>query len=306
MNGEKSMDKIGVKLQVVGAIIISLMLSGCAAQDQVTRVEQGQSQLEYRIRQLQDDVGRLKKQNYAALAARMDQIKVQLSELNGRIETQDHLQFNTDKRVDELKRYISEQSVIVNNLAQDVKRIASKIGMKDIALRKLTPRSAGTGEVTKQPPVSSMEKSTGASVTSTQTAHPAAKKPANQPMTPEAFYKKAFQLFQKREYKAARKTFGEFLEKYPQSKLANNAQFWIGECFYQEKSYQEAINAYEKVIENYPNGTKVKDAMLKQGMAFSLTGDKTAAGILFKKVINQFADSNQALIAKKMLEKMEE
>jgi tol-pal system protein YbgF len=83
--------------------------------------------------------------------------------------------------------------------------------------------------------------------------------------------------------------------------LADNAQFWLGECYYAEKSYGEAIAAYEKTIKEHPKSDKVSSAMLKQGMAFLELGDNTAGKILLKKVVKEYPHSNQAKIAKSKL-----
>jgi len=108
-------------------------------------------------------------------------------------------------------------------------------------------------------------------------------------------------LFRLGQFEAARREFISFLERYPNTDLADNAQFWLGECYYSEKEYRQAIAAYDKTIKEYPKGDKVSSALLKQGMAFLELGDKTAAEILLKKVVNGYPKSNQAKIAKSKL-----
>jgi tol-pal system protein YbgF len=112
------------------------------------------------------------------------------------------------------------------------------------------------------------------------------------PSDAEGLYDKAFQLFRGGKFEAARVEFNSYLKRFPKTDLADNAQFWLGECYYSEKRYQEAISAYEKTI---------KDYLLKQGMAFVELGDKTAGKILLKKVIKGYPQSNQAKIARNKL-----
>ena len=121
----------------------------------------------------------------------------------------------------------------------------------------------------------------------------------------EQQYGKAFELFQAGQLPAARTEFTSFLQRYLKTDLADNAQFWIGECYYGEKKYREAIAAYEKTIKKYPNSDKVGSALLKQGMAFLELGDKTAGKILLKRVVKSYPNSNQAKIAQSKLAKIQ-
>jgi len=118
---------------------------------------------------------------------------------------------------------------------------------------------------------------------------------------PEALYLLAKQQFDKGEYENARETFQSFLKKYPKSKDADNAQFWLGEVYYREKWYEKAILEYQKVIEGYPKGNKVRSALLKQGFAFRNLGDKDNARLILKELARKYPKSNEAKIAKDKL-----
>lgn len=117
----------------------------------------------------------------------------------------------------------------------------------------------------------------------------------------EGSYQKAYNAFRNGDYPQAMKMFREFLVKYPASEYADNAQYWIGECYYRQEDYERAILEYEKVIKKYPQGDKVPAALLKQGFSFLNLGDKTDAKILFQKVIKEYPRSPQAEIATKKL-----
>lgn len=45
--------------------------------------------------------------------------------------------------------------------------------------------------------------------------------------------------------------------------LKDNAQYWIGECWYEEGKYERALTAFEKVSALYPKGNKVLHARIK-------------------------------------------
>jgi tol-pal system protein YbgF len=117
----------------------------------------------------------------------------------------------------------------------------------------------------------------------------------------EGAYQSAYSTFKKGDYPSALKQFKAFLSQYPKSEYADNAQYWIGECYDQQGDYERAILEYEQVVKQYPKGDKVPSALLKQGFAFLDLGDRVNAKLLFQKVIKQYPQSPQAEIAAKKL-----
>ncbi len=140
------------------------------------------------------------------------------------------------------------------------------------------------------------------------TAGPAASKPADLPtavtLTDQALYDLARKAFDAGKLEEARQVFEDLLRKHPQSKHADNAQFWIGETYYREKWFEKAILEYQKVIEKFPKGNKVPASRLKQGLAFSNLGDKTNARLILRELIKRHPQSNEAKIAGKKLKKL--
>jgi tol-pal system protein YbgF len=126
----------------------------------------------------------------------------------------------------------------------------------------------------------------------------AVRKPVNE----IELYDSALAAFRGERYEQAMEGFREFLGTYPESDRADNAQFWIGECFMSLKQYEQAILAYQKVIKNYPQGNKVANAMLRQAIAFLELKDKTSAKLLMKRIITTYPNSSEADIAEKKLE----
>jgi tol-pal system protein YbgF len=117
----------------------------------------------------------------------------------------------------------------------------------------------------------------------------------------EGAYQRAYGSFKKGEYPAALKQFRAFLSAYPTSEYADNAQYWIGECYQRQGDYERAILEYEQAVKQYPKGDKVSAALLKQGFAFLDLGDRVNAKLLFQKVSKQYPQSPQAEIAAKKL-----
>src|SRR3569623_767390 len=90
-------------------------------------------------------------------------------------------------------------------------------------------------------------------------------------------YRQALETLRAGDPKAALEGFRRFLDGNPRHDYADNAQYWIGECYYDLHDYQAAEPEFRKVIDHYPDGNKVPDAMLKLGFTL-LAEQQEAAG----------------------------
>jgi tol-pal system protein YbgF len=109
----------------------------------------------------------------------------------------------------------------------------------------------------------------------------------------KVLYKKGLDAFRQGSYDEAIKTFNQFLLSYPNSSLAANALFWLGQAYFAQKRYEEAILSYQN---------KVPAALFKQAKAFFVLGDDDTAQILLREVIEKYPKTNEAELAQKELE----
>ena len=59
--------------------------------------------------------------------------------------------------------------------------------------------------------------------------------------------------------------FKQFLQSYPQSSLADSAQYWLGESYYVTRDFQSAAASFQTVLDRWPDSRKAPDALLKLG-----------------------------------------
>lgn len=131
------------------------------------------------------------------------------------------------------------------------------------------------------------------------------------PVTPEAIsrepvevqeeYKAGLRAFQEQQYEKAIQQFRSFQRKYPNSELADDAQYWIGESYYNQKDFNRAILEFNDVLK-YRKGDKVPAALLRQAQAFIEIGDKTDARLILQKLLNDHPHSEQARDARERLQ----
>jgi tol-pal system protein YbgF len=117
-------------------------------------------------------------------------------------------------------------------------------------------------------------------------------------------YQAAFDLLKAGQYDRAIAGFQAFLSTYPNSALADNAQYWLGEAYYVNKQFPESLAAFQRVVEKFPGSRKLPDALLKIGYCDYELKDYSAARSALEQVPAKFPDSASARLAQQRLEKM--
>ena len=120
----------------------------------------------------------------------------------------------------------------------------------------------------------------------------------------KAAYQAAFDMLKNSQFDAAIAAFQKFLVSFPDSTLADNAQYWLGEANYVNKSFTDAQAAFQKVVDKYPQSRKVPDALLKIGYCQYELKQFDAAKQTLSKVAAQFPDSPSGHLAQQRLDKM--
>lgn len=117
-------------------------------------------------------------------------------------------------------------------------------------------------------------------------------------------YAAALEQLKGRDYVGAEKSFVDMIGHFPDSPLADNAKYWLGETYYVEKRYPEALAAFQRVVKEHPDSRKVPDALLKAGYSvYELKRYKESRDYL-NRLLRQYPDSNAATEARERLRHM--
>lgn len=118
-------------------------------------------------------------------------------------------------------------------------------------------------------------------------------------------YKAALSDYRAKRYEAAISGFKEILTVAPTSSLADNAQYWIGECYDAMGNHEQALDAFNNVFD-FPASNKLPDTQLKIGIIYTKLGRTDAAKKEFTAVIDNFPGTNAANLAVSQLQKLGE
>ncbi|MCP4668084.1 MAG: tol-pal system protein YbgF [Deltaproteobacteria bacterium] len=251
-----------------------LFVSACATRTDFQYLHSQIAALDARVNRLQESI--------AEMGGEIDKVRADMQRLTGRLDENDHL----------IKRVIERDTTEKDTFKTGLARIA---GLK-ARVRQL---EAYMG----------LEPSEAPGVRPREQVPAAGRVPGGQPQTPEEtvvspekrLYDLNLAVLQEGKYEEALDGFRNFRKKYPKSDLADNAQFWIGECYMAQKEYERAILAYQDVIKKHPKGNKAPSAMLRQALAFSEINDKKSSRLLLKKIVKKYPDSGEAKIARAKL-----
>jgi tol-pal system protein YbgF len=130
-----------------------------------------------------------------------------------------------------------------------------------------------------------------------------AAKPAGDPARESQDYESALNQFKAGKYKEAAAGFGAFVQKYPDSSLAPNAQYWLGNAWYAQRDCKRAIEAQSLVTTRYAESAKAPDAWLAISTCQQEMGNPTGAKRSLETVIAKYPSAPAADTARERLKK---
>ncbi|HKZ07163.1 MAG TPA: outer membrane protein assembly factor BamD [Methylomirabilota bacterium] len=189
-------------------------------------------------------------------------------------------------RVDQLSAEVSRMAARVDELSQRVETLS-----RELASRPAAPAPGGA------PPAPSAPRSS--------TGGP----------TPEQAYQAAYLDFSKGNYPLAIAGFREFVRRYPDSPLADQAQYWVGESLFSQarasqasgqtdkatRELEQAVQEFRRLALNYPRGERVPTAIYKEALALLELKQTRLAQTRLQYLLDNFPQSEEAPLAKERL-----
>ncbi len=223
----------------------------------------------------------------------VDQISEDINLLRGEIEVQGN-------DINQIKKRQRE-------LYQDIDRRLRDMESRTVSQVPAAPASVPQTTAPAQPAVepSSSATETPSLLAATGTSAAAASAPAAPPKAGEKeAYQAAFDTLKEGRYKEAKVELKAFLDKYPESGFAGNAQYWLGEAHYVTRNFEQGIIEFQKVINGYPGSNKVPDAMLKLGYTHYELKRYPQARTVLQDLRTRFPNETASRLAAKRLDRI--
>lgn len=99
-------------------------------------------------------------------------------------------------------------------------------------------------------------------------------------------------------YPLALQGYRDFLARFPDTELADNAQYGVGECFFAQAAFDSAAAEYTKVGERWPQGDRAPAALYKLALSQERLGRTSEARKSFEDLVKRFPASSEAGLAR--------
>jgi len=142
----------------------------------------------------------------------------------------------------------------------------------------------------------STEESDGAAV-----AAAAAVTAANGISTPEELYRSAYEDYMRGNYDLASQGFRDYMVRWPETELTDNALYWIGECYDAQDDPAKALDVFTQVLEEYPTSDKAAAAQLKKGLLYLKMDDQAQGVVHLQYVVYEYPGTREADLARERL-----
>lgn len=222
-------------------------------------------------------------------------LQSQIATLQGQNEELQH-------QIDELKRTSKTQYVDLDSRIGRLEGGGMPMSAGDNAAATTPPADQGLPDVQLggQPPAASPSPAVvqpSAPVASGDMAAPAVPSVSADPVAEKAAYDAAFSALKDGRYAESARRFQVFVDQYPQSDLAGNAYYWLGESYYAAQNFRVAQDTFETLLTRYPASQKVSDALLKVGYCQYETQQWDQAEATLNDVVTRYPNTQAARLA---------
>ncbi len=214
-------------------------------------------------------------------------------------------------RLDNLSAELGRLSARLDDVSQRVESAGRQGQRVGAAPRVASPPPPAPASPSVAPPAPSSPTAVDASRGGA--AAPAAPSPGG--LTAQETYQSAYLDFSKGRYDLAISAFREFVRRFPDSPLADSAQYAIGESYFSlarasaasgqaarsRQELEQSVQEFRRVLVNYPRGSKVPTALYKEALALTELKQTTLAQVRLQYLLDHFPQSEEAPLAKERL-----
>jgi tol-pal system protein YbgF len=121
---------------------------------------------------------------------------------------------------------------------------------------------------------------------------------------PDVLYNNAVRDYNAGKNDLASQEFSDYVKFYPNTDLAGNCYFYMGEIEFRQGNYQQAAQSYDQVLQNFPSGNKAASAQLKKGFSLIELGKQEDGVVELRHLIQRYPKSPEAVQARDRLRKL--
>lgn len=262
---------------VVAAATVLALAGGCTSSEDMTLLHREITDVQRQVQQLETST--LDKGDLRQMEDRMQQLTSQTMRSNA----------DLSQRVERLQEQIE---------ALDARLELTVTQLESISQELAATRSRLTGR-TSLPPVTTMEPGTE----DARGEETPPRIPGDEPEagTPEQVYRSAYEDYMRGNYQLAAEGFREYMRRWPDTELTDNALYWIGEALDAQDETEEALEVFSEVLDRFPTSDKAAAAQLKKALLYLKMGDQGQGVVHLQYVVYEHPGTREADLARERL-----
>jgi tol-pal system protein YbgF len=232
----------------------------------------------------------------------IERLQIQIAALQGQIADLQRTAEDSQKEIKRLGDTLAEQNAFLRKALQDrrIQDDALQTAIKEFGERvsDLEQRLQPPAPAPATPVPAAPQTDAGGAASGSGAAPPAAAPP---PPPPRELYSQAYADYARGNYDLAIQEYREYLRNYPNTDLSDNAQYWIGECYFSKGRYNEALAAWDDLMRDYPASDKLPDARYKKAVTLERLGRRREALVEYRSVVERYPNSEAGRKAREKL-----
>ena len=245
-------------------LLLALAASGCVSTSDIESIQSQLADLQRQVLQVQTQGS--SKEEIGALQATVSQ------------QTQALLKSEADMQLD------------LQSVSGQIEQLQAKLEDTNYRLEQLSLQIAATNQALQSQPSQPGP-----------TAAPDAPPPPVAAGDPQTLYQSAYGDYLRKNYDLAIAGFQAYLEAYPETELADNAAYWIGESLYGQGKFEAAIRQFDDLVARFPRSDKTASAGLKKAFAYLERGNRGQGIAELQRLLREFPQSDEASLARNRL-----
>ncbi len=271
--------------------IIQLQTQVQALQDALQALQRSNSEqlgvLQHLVEQSTDNLNKMSQQ-MTSLQAKVD-AEGQNNQLSGQIQS-------LNDSVDELKTRLGRMDTTLTGIQGQMGNVNATPAGAAAPVGASGPALPSGGASTAAP--------TGGSSVPLTGAGPQASNAGPQAPPAAQLYESAMRDYNSAKYDLATSEFADLVKYYPQTELAGNASYYLGEVAYRQALYPAAIRNYDIVLEQFAGSPKAPAAQLRKGEAELASSQRDAGVRDLRALVQRYPTSPEGAQARSLLNGM--
>ena len=219
-----------------------------------------------------------------------------------------------DEQTGANRKAFADQKLLVDNIGDNVRVLREKTDDTNVRLSTMTQELEAVRQTiasmpgpapppTQDPAAAGADPLPGAGTTGAgQTAAPP--RTGAPLISPARMFDNAYDDYTAGQYDIAIHGFKTYINSFPLSDKADDAQLNIGQALHATGKFREALDAFQKVITNYPQSDSVPVAYYKLGQTYEALKQLDIARKAFETVMQKYPNSSEAVLGRQRLDSL--